>query len=409
MRVAGVIVEYNPFHNGHLYHLQETRKHTKPDVVIAVMSGNFLQRGEPALLSKWIRTRLALQAGIDLVVELPYAYATQKAEIFAWGAVSILNALGVTHLCFGSEAGDIRPFHRTMDYLEKHQIVYRERLKENLAKGVSYPKAASAAFQAVQAEEGGLIDLSQPNNILGYHYVQSARELKSPMQVMTISRKKAGYHEPDIVDAHIASATAIRKALFERSESWETLSRLVPSYTYEALRTAAENDCLNSWESFFPFLKYRLTTDSLEDIKAIYEAEEGLEYRLKESLRSMNQFQDWMRQIKTKRYTWTRLQRLCTHILTHTSKVDMAYAARKEQPKALRLLGMNEIGQAYLGQLKKRLTLPVISNINRTNARWIDLDIRAASCYNLVHGSDGISEYHTRPIRYHAQNDGFLD
>ncbi|HHY20854.1 MAG TPA: nucleotidyltransferase, partial [Bacilli bacterium] len=167
MKAVGIVVEYNPFHNGHLYHLQQTKVKSGADIVIAIMSGSFLQRGEPALVSKHARTKMALRAGIDLVIELPYAFSTQKAETFARGAVLLLDALQASEVCFGSEAGDITPFEQLIDFLRDREAEFNEQLKHFLQEGCSYPKANALAFSSLNPNKT-MLDLSLPNNILGY-------------------------------------------------------------------------------------------------------------------------------------------------------------------------------------------------------------------------------------------------
>ncbi|MGV3487834.1 MAG: nucleotidyltransferase [Tuberibacillus sp.] len=409
MRIAGVIVEYNPFHNGHLYHLQKTKKQTAADLTIAVMSGNFLQRGEPALLSKWTRTKLALKAGIDLVVELPYAYATQKAEVFAFGAVALLDMLGTTDLCFGSEKGSIAPFLLTLSALEENKDAFQQELKKHLASGVSYPRAMNLAFQSLGLSQKEYIDLSQPNNILGFHYIEAVKRLNSGIQVDTIKRQKAGYNQTTIADQHIASATAIRKAIFGNKNSLKELKNLVPPYTYEAITNASDKNHLRRWEDYFPYLKYRLLTTAASEIAHIYEAEEGLENRLKKQIRTSNNFKEWMEGIKTKRYTWTRLQRLSTHVLTGTTKDEMRSSCQLERPKYIRLLGMNQNGQHYLNQIKKQLSAPIISRVGREQEDLLALDIRASDCYRLIKPLSDPSEFEQAPIRYDLEKEAFMD
>ncbi|WEG11680.1 nucleotidyltransferase [Pullulanibacillus sp. KACC 23026] len=398
MKVAGVVVEYNPLHNGHLYHLQEMRKKIQPDLTVAVMSGPFLQRGEPALLSKWTRSRLALQAGIDLVFELPYAYATQRAEVFAFGAVSLLQDIGVTDLCFGSEQGEIAPFLNTLDLLTSNNETYNASLKAFMKEGYSYPKAQALAFKGLSPERDQTIDLTQPNNILGFHYIKASRLLGGAITCHTIKRTGAAYHDKSLTQKKIASATAIRQALFESNGEWQALKPYVPLYTAEALEIAANQDGLRSWEDYFPLLKYRLLTDSGEAISAIYEAEEGLENRLKKEIEKAADFQSFMEAIKTKRYTWTRLQRLLTHILTQATKQEMMSAHALERPNYLRLLGMSNNGQQYLNHQKETLRIPLISRLNRENQTLLHRDIQAAKCYQLIPNGES-SEFEQVPVQ----------
>ncbi|GGE41199.1 UPF0348 protein YlbM [Pullulanibacillus camelliae] len=410
MNIAGVIVEYNPFHNGHHYHLEATRKQTEADLVVAVMSGPFLQRGEPALLSKWERTKLALQAGIDIVIELPYPYATQRAEVFAWGAVSLLHAIGTTHLCFGSEAGTIEPFLKTIEHFAFRKEDYNTLLKKYMAEGNSYPKATALAYKALGLIEEGLLDLSKPNNILGYHYVQAVQKLQSPLRVETIKRVQAGYHDADITDAHIASATAIRKALFEYSKEAPSLKQLTPWFTAAALEQAQQFKQLRRWEDYFSYLKYRLLTEPKEKLNSYYEAEEGLENRFSHVIQHAHSFSDFMTAVKTKRYTWTRIQRLCTHMLTGTTKAEMEAANQLAFPQYLRLLGMSQQGQRYLNQCKKQLSIPLVTKISDIDSQDLIVDHRAAECYQLVDQNNGEipREYQRTPIRYDAEKKCFI-
>jgi len=236
MKAVGIVVEYNPFHNGHFYHIQETKKVTGADLVIAVMSGNFLQRGEPALVSKWARTKMALEGSVDIVVELPYAFATQKAEVFAFGSVSLLHALGVESICFGSESGDIQAFLQTLDIMKTKREEFDDFIQTSLKEGKSYPRAAADAFQSLQISQSA-VDLSQPNNILGFHYIQAIHNLKSKIKPFTIKRTKANYHDPYMVDLNIASATSIRNTLFSKSDSLdlEPIQTVIPDTTFSHL------------------------------------------------------------------------------------------------------------------------------------------------------------------------------
>lgn len=381
MRAVGLIVEYNPFHNGHAYHLQASKEVTGADVVIAVMSGNFLQRGEPALVSKWQRTKMALLNGVDIVLELPYCYATQKAETFANGAVSILDAAGTSFLCFGSESGDITSFLQTIDYLEVEQRTFNEKIKQYIDTGVSYPKALSLAFQQLPDSEKYL-DLAMPNNILGLEYIKAIKHQKSNVIPMTIPRKSANYHDQDFSSATIASATSIRKAIFTDSNEKSAIDQYVPEPTKQLLKEyLRSNQVFHQWENYWSYLQFRLIQASPEELREIYEMEEGLENRLLSAVREANTFHEFMQKIKTKRYTWTRLQRLCVHILTNTKKEEMVLSS--EKASYLRLLGMTTTGKEYLNKTKSHLSLPLISKLSSYKGHEINLDIKAARVYSL--------------------------
>ncbi len=383
MKSAGVIVEYNPFHNGHLYHLNETKKKTDADVVIAVMSGSFLQRGEPALMDKWTRTRMALKNGVDLIVELPYVYATQKAEVFAKGAVSLLTSLGVDTLCFGSESGSIQEFLDTISFINSHEKAYNERIKYFMGEGNSYPKATSLSFQSLDGHEG-VLDLSKPNNILGYQYVKAIQKQRSNIEATTILRTKAGYHDQDLVDKRIASATGIRHELLSRGRSLESIINYVPDATYEELTDYQHTyNIYHGWHRLYHLLRYKLLTAPRSRISSIYEAEEGLENRLMTMAKQAPTFGAFMEAVKTKRYTWTRIQRFALHILTDTSKDDMRPALENESAPYVRVLGMTSAGRSFLNEKKSTLPVPLVSNINQFEHPFLTIERRASHVYAL--------------------------
>jgi predicted nucleotidyltransferase len=382
MKAVGVIVEYNPFHNGHAFHLQASKAAANADIVIAVMSGNFLQRGEPALISKWYRTRMALMNGADIVIELPYGFAVQQAETFANGAVSILTAAGCDTLCFGSESGDIDTFLETIQYLEAEQETYSESIKRFIGTGVSYPKAAALAFEQLPDSEQ-FLDLAKPNNILGFHYIKALKVQKSPIKPLTVSRKNADYHDEHFASETIASATSIRKAIFSNEKDQRDISQYVPEPTQRLLDEYFQlYGLFHSWENYWNYLQYRLLQTTPEELRKIYEVEEGLENRLIQAAMEASSFLEFMENLKTKRYTWTRLQRVCVHILTNAKKTEMPGFA--DTPAYLRLLGMSSNGRDYLNKRKKHFDLPLVSTLSSYKHEEIQLDIRAARIYNLA-------------------------
>ncbi|MDP4104836.1 MAG: nucleotidyltransferase [Bacillota bacterium] len=378
MKAVGLVVEYNPFHNGHAHHLNSAKELSNADIVIAVMSGNFLQRGEPALLSKWYRANMALQAGVDLVFELPYIFATQKAETFANGAVSILDAAGCDFLCFGSENGDIHDFYKTLEFMEERNETYQENIKKYIKTGVSYPKAQALSFGELKSPQG-LVDLSKPNNILGYHYLKAIHSQKSSMAALTVKRKNADYHDEHFASERIASATSIRKALFSTNEQEIGIDPFIPPTTNDLLTDYYRQfGVLHQWENYYPYLQFLLLQAKPNELKEIYEVEEGIENRLIKAAMESISYQEFMEKVKTKRYTWTRLQRMCLHILTNTKKKQMAFA---EQASYLRLLGMTENGKEYLNKMKARLGLPLISKLSSYKSEDILPDIKASRIY----------------------------
>lgn len=403
MKATGVIVEYNPFHNGHLYHLEQSKKKSNSDCVVAVMSGFFLQRGEPALVSKWARTKMALQAGVDLVIELPYAFSTQKAELFANGSISILEGLGVSEVCFGSESGDLDSFKRTVIVMNDNKEEFNRYLHSFVQEGNSYPKSASKAFQALSLTDD-VVDLSQPNNILGFHYVKAIQDQQAKILPKTILRTGSNYHDEYFQSPTIASATSIRKALFN-GKSLNEVQSFLPDIALSCLNEyKSDYGQFHQWEDYFHLLKYKVLTTSPEELRAIYEVEEGLEHRFISMIKESHSFNEFMERIKTKRYTWTRLQRVCTHILTNTNKETMKSLTKENKASYIRLLGMSQAGRSYLQQNKKKFTLPLISKLGQYSDKMLELDIKASQVYGLILPEPARSkwlqlEYSTPPIQ----------
>lgn len=380
MQAVGIVVEYNPFHNGHLLHIKKSKEKTGAEVVVAVMSGSFLQRGEPALVNKWTRTEMALSGGADIVIELPYFFATANAEVFARGAIHLLEVLQCQDFCFGSEAGTIEPFLRTIEVKDKQKDQYEASLKQYLHKGNSYPKAASLAFHSLASDQRGL-DLTKPNNILGLEYIQSVVKNQYQINPQTIQRVSASYHETALSNTGIASATGIRKALFEGENSIQKIQDYVPKSTADILTDyLLQYKHFQNWELYWPYLQYQIISTSLHSLSRIHEVEEGIEYRIVEMAKKSAAFYEFMQNMKTKRYTWTRIQRIATHILTQTKKEEVAQSSF---PEYIRLLGMTKNGQTYLNKIKKQLELPLVAKISSFEMPMLAADIKAANIHGL--------------------------
>lgn len=391
MNATGVIVEYNPYHYGHLHHIKQSRNLTDADVVIAVMSGHFLQRGEPAFAHKWIRTEMALRNGVDLVVELPYAFATAPAVDFAKGGVAILEALKCQYIAFGSEEGNIAPFLATYRALEAEDTHFQRNIQLAVKNGLSYPKALNAAYREITMQQGDhFADLTQPNNILGYHYVEQIFKQQAAIKPVTIPRIASGYHDAIHEGTHIQSATGIRQAVFD--EGLSSVENFLPADNYALLQQAT----LMRWETMYPTLRYMLVRMPLDIIAQHAEVTEGIEHLLKKAAVQCATFTDFMQRIKSKRYTWTRLQRMLTHIYTGFTYEDLA---AQQMPSYIRLLGMNAKGQAYISEHKKQFTLPLISRAAASNDPMLLQDIRATDLYMLESNAEPGEDYRRPPIR----------
>lgn len=401
MKAVGVVVEYNPFHNGHLYHMKQSKIQTNADVSIAVMSGHFLQRGEPALVDKWHRTKMALLNGIDIVIELPYVFSTGNATHFAQGAILLLDAINCDTFAFGSEQGTIQPFLNTYSLIEKHQEEYNTLIKQFVTTGVSYPQSLYMAYEKLkQKEPRKYIDLSQPNNILGYHYIEAANRLKLPIKPVTIQRIQAGYHDSIDTDSTIASATGIRKAIFEQ-QSLEQILTYIPQATLMQLEDwKTKYKTFISWELLWPLLRFAILRNTPEQLTLFADVTEGIEFAIRKAAKKSDTFAEFMSNLKSKRYTWTRLQRMVTHIYTGITKEQLHQFS---QPTYIRLLGMTSKGQAYISENKKHFKLPLISRVASTKDPMLELDIRASDMYaqsvTLASNQKINGDYNTPPIR----------
>ncbi|GKV64295.1 MULTISPECIES: nucleotidyltransferase [Sporosarcina] len=397
MIATGITVEYNPFHNGHLFHLQEAKRQTEADVIIAVMSGQFLQRGEPAITDKWTRTRMALAGGADVVIELPYAFATAHAPQFAKGAIQLLDAAGCNYFCFGSEQGSIAPFISSLDVISQHRQIYEQTIKEAMKEGLSYPNALRTGYEAISSDSAAeLADLSEPNNILGFQYMQAAKDIHSSMVPVTIERTGTHYHDTELPDHSIASATSIRKSIFSCHD--DEIQSFMPSASFLLLNDWQEQFEFQSWDKFYPLLRYTILREEPGRLSEIADIAEGIEFAFFKAAKEQPTFQSFMQAVKSKRYTWTRIQRMLVHILTgcRASTRDNI-----TEPGYLRLLGMSREGRKYLQTAKKKLELPLVSRAASLSDPSLELDIKSTDIYMCgVRPDASMSglDYRTPPI-----------
>ncbi|WEK56237.1 MAG: nucleotidyltransferase [Candidatus Cohnella colombiensis] len=410
MSTVGVIVEYNPLHNGHLYHLQQSRKITGASNVVAVMSGHFLQRGEPALVDKWTRAEMALHGGCDLVLELPVAYSAQPAQWFAYGAVSILNATGVVDsLCFGSESGDIEALDQMASLLVDEPPAFHDLLTKELQQGLPYPSAFSVAGKAYLQSIGLAhlaFSLDQPNHTLGLHYLISLRKIKSRIVPTSLRREKSEYNQADITDSQIASATALRKALLGESGSLALLAPYVPESTlYLLQRDFAAGKAPIQWESFARPLFHELFRSDRATLGAIAEVNEGLEHRIGNVLPELSELtvECLLEALKTKRYTYTKLQRMLLRILLGHEQKLLTADRLTTGIDYIRVLGFNERGQRLLHEMRSKATVPVLTSAARGSSPYLQLDVQATAMYALgfkhTKPSDAFRDYTEPPIR----------
>ena len=364
--VLGIIAEYNPFHNGHLYQLNSSKSITNSDYSIAIISGNFTQRGDVAIVDKWTRAQMALENGIDLVIELPTVYAISSAENFASGAVKILDSLGIVNfLSFGSECNDISILSQVTDVLVDEPPEYKTLLSHELDKGVSFPKARERALMMYLNDVRRFASvLSSPNNILGIEYLKALKRQKSPMQPITIQRKDSKYNDDTIpTDSQFASATALRKLCATHHS--DILQRFMPEASYNLLSSAMENgNIVKSLSDFDKLIIYTLRKMTTDEIANLPDVSEGLEFAIKSAVNQCNTVSELLSIINTKRYTQTRLQRILLYAILGITKKDMQLS--KTTKPYIRVLGFNDKGRELISEISKRnKKLTMISSVKK--------------------------------------------
>lgn len=351
MKSVGIICEYNPFHNGHIYHINKVKELFPDHTIILVMSGNFTQRGDVSLINKWDKTKIALSY-VDLVVELPFVFSTQSADIFANGAISILKNLNVEAIVFGSECNDITELKEIVKVQKKKQ--YNTLVKEYLDKGVNYPTALSKAVYKLSG-----IKIDSPNDLLGLSYV---KELDgSNIKPVTIKRTN-NFHDKSL--SKIASATAIREALKNKKR----INKFVPKETTKYIKN------IKFTEDYFELLKYKIISS---DISKYLDVDEGIENRINKFIYESNSLEELIKKVKNKRFTYNKLKRMFIHILCGFTKDE---AKNNKEIKYIRILGLNSNGRNYLKTIKKN-NIPIITSY-KNDLEMLQIENRVSLIYN---------------------------
>lgn len=379
MKVLGLIVEYNPFHNGHIYHINKAKELINPDITIVVMSGNFVQRGEPAIIDKWSRASVAINHGIDLVVELPFVYATQSADYFARGAIKLLNALQVTDIVFGSEQGDINQFIEIAGAIKNNQHQYDQLINEYMQQGIRYPDACNKALSTLLNKS-----VTTPNDLLGLSYVKEVINNNYDINMHCIKRTN-DFHSIEL--QAISSATSLRHAFKNNIDVSNSLPNI-----------ELYNNELFYLNDYFKLLKYKILTTSLTELKNIHLVEEGQENLLKQMIVTINTMDEFINCISSKRYTRSRIQRMIIYILMNVSKTEIKDALDIDY---LRILKMNDTGQSYLNKIKKDCIFKIVTNFSSYRHPALDLEFKATMLYSCLskHPNRIIeSEYKNIPV-----------
>ena len=394
-KVLGIVAEYNPFHNGHMYHLNRAKEESGAQNSVCIMSGNFVQRGNSSIVNKWKKAEMALLSGIDLVIELPTLYSLSSAEGFSMGAIKVLNSLGIIDaISFGTETDDFAALNNIASVVCEEPKEYKDTLNEELKKGISFPKAReNALLKVFNGNERYHDIINAPNNILAIEYLKALKKIKSTIQPLPVKREKVYYNDNMIVD-EFASATAIRKLV--KDKSFGDVRKVVPITSYEIL--SQENEAGNTVidiNSYGKEIIYMLRKMSIKEIADLPDVNEGLENNIKNAANLTNNLNDLINSVKSKRYTQSRIQRILICALLGITKKDMDMA-KKTMPY-IRVLGFNEKGKELLSRISKvNPKLQVItsvrkfkdSNTNKYYNRMLDIDMFATDIYSLACQSD---------------------
>lgn len=361
MKILGLVVEYNPFHQGHLYHINKAKELVKPDITIIVMSGHFVQRGEPSISDKWTRASVAIKNGIDLVIELPFVYSVQSADYFAKGAIEILNKLNVTDIVFGSENGDINIFKDIALTIKNNQKEYNTLVSKQMNLGLRYPDACNQALSILMNKT-----ITTPNDLLGLAYVKEVINHNYPINLHCIKRTN-DFHSLEIET--ISSASAIRNALKNKIDITNQLCNYEDYHEFYF------------FDDLFPYLRYKLLTTTKEELKKLHLVDEGIENLLKEKILISNNMNELVTNLTSKRYTRSRIQRMLIHILMNNTKQIINEAMVIDY---IRILKMNERGQSYLSKIKKSCDYKLVTNFSSYNHPALDLEFKATKLLSCL-------------------------
>ena len=385
-----IISEYNPFHFGHSYHLEQSIKKTTPDFKIAIISGNFVQRGEPSIINKWEKAKVALAAGFDLILELPTLYAISSAENFANGSIKIANQIGSDYISFGTESGDLEKLKELSTLINKNEKIYIAKVKEKISEGFSYPKSQELVINEMFGD--AFLGVCKPNNILGLEYLKSLDAISSNITPISIKR-----------DFGKSSSSDIRTSLRNSDLKIDDLKNSIPDFSYNVLTENIENgNAVLSLRSFEKEIIYILRTINNENLKNIPDVPENMLSNLKKIACSTNSLDELIGTLKNKSITQARIQRILLYVLLGITKSDMILS-KKINPY-IRVLGMSENGKKILSDLSKDIN--VITSVkafekncaNSDLLRMLEIDKKATDIYTLAYVKDSIAnlDYTTR-------------
>lgn len=375
MKIIGIIAEYNPFHLGHLYQIQKVKEMYPNSIIIAIISTHFTERGDISILNKWDKTKICLEHNIDLVIELPTLYATQSSDIFAESALKILNYFQIDTLIFGSETDNIETLLKLANTQLNNQN-YNKLVQSYLDKGVNYPTAMSKALNELTN-----ITIDKPNDLLGLSYVKEIIKNNYPITPISIKRSN-DYHGKNI-ESNIISANLIRKLLQENKDITPYIPNNTSKYLYKNI----------SINSAFNLLKYKILNE-IDNLDKYLTVDEGIENRIIKYINNSNNWQELVMNIKTKRYTYNKINRMLLHILLDIKKED------NSKDIYLRILGFNQTGRTYLNKIKKDIAMPIYIGYKKNISKPFDIEFKSTSIYSLITDDNSLikREYQNKPI-----------
>ncbi len=371
MKAVGIICEYNPFHNGHLYHIEKVKELFPKHIIILVVSGPFTERGDASILTKWEKAEIALSNKVDLVVELPFIFASGSADLFAKGAITILNELQVEYLVFGSEENEIQKL-TTLASIQ-FQDKFKEKVKKLASSGINYPTSLSMVLKEMTG-----FAVSSPNDLLGVSYIKEIIRQNSAIIPITIQRTNS-YHEKNMRN-HIASATSIRNAI----KNQQNIKSVVPKISYSFIHSEIDI------ENFYPFLKYKIISEK-EQLSRYHEVSNKMIPRLQKYIIECNSLDELIHKVKSKNETYNKLKRMFLYILCGLTSLEANFY--KEHPY-IRILGFNDNGKKYLKQIKKDISIPIITNYSNDSQKLLSLDFRVHQIYIMGFSKKNQKKYY---------------
>lgn len=374
-KVIGIIAEYNPFHNGHIYQIKKIKENYPNSIIIVCTSSSFTQRGELSILNKWEKTKVSLLNGVDIVIELPYVYSTQSSDTFAKYGVSLLEKFHINYLCFGSESNDTT---KLLDAAKTqiNNIEFDNKVKFYMKEGYNYPTSLNNALKELIN-----YDIKEPNDLLAISYIKEIINNNYNIEVFNIKRTNS-YHDLSL-DNKIVSASNIRNKLLEN----KNIKDKVPKETYDILK----NKSLEN--KYFEFLKYKIISET--DLEKYVDVDEGLNVRIKKYINKSKSLDELIMNIKTKRYTYNRISRMLNHILCSFTKEENDKIKKLEY---IRILGFNENGRTYLNEIKDSIELPILNKYDTKKYKALEIEKRVTDIYSNIYDNIIDQEIKNKPI-----------